>query len=83
VIYSVVYTVLGVLNEYFLCHYPLFKNKYTKDQELELIKIFKESDCSKIIHGHTHNNYTKYTDNIPRINTSVEVQDYKPILMNF
>jgi len=72
-----------IIGEYFLCHYPLSVNKYTKEQEHHLIKIFKDSGCSKIIHGHTHNNPTNYKDNIPRINASLEVQNYTPILMNF
>lgn len=72
-------------NEFFLNHYPCFKNsKYCKAQELENIKSFENSKCSKIIHGHNHNNYSNipnpdWDDNIKRFNCSVEVIKYTPI----
>ena len=77
------------INDYFLCHYPCFENsKYKQEIEQKYIDIFKKSKCSKIIHGHNHNNYSNevspsWDDGIFRINTSVEVQNYTPMEFNF
>ena len=44
-----------IMEDYFICHYPLIpETKYTTKAELELIKAYKESKCTKLIHGHSH-----------------------------
>lgn len=75
-----------IIGEYFLVHYPCYTNsKYTKPVDKRMLKIFKESGCKYIIHGHTHNNQsnnikTEWDDGIVRFNTSIEVLQYSPML---
>lgn len=64
-----------IKDRYFFCHYPCYEKTATK-LEKEFIKIFKESGCDIIVHGHTHNkNSEVYNDGIKRINVCV---DYTP-----
>lgn len=71
-----------ILGEYFICHYALEENEYTKPIELELLEIFKQSGCTTLIHGHTHcRNVTK--PNLTLINTCLDANNYFPILAPF
>jgi calcineurin-like phosphoesterase family protein len=69
-----------IVGDYFFSHYPLYKkSKYCTPEEKRLIKIYEKSGCTKIIHGHTHNNVTKWDDDKFRINACVEMTNYKPL----
>lgn len=63
-----------------LCHYPLeislFESVLSRDKQYELMSIFRENDCSYLIHGHKHNSKPKYDF---AFNASVERIDYTPI----
>lgn len=65
--------------EYFLCHYPLIIDNYTKEKMIpifnELRKLFRESGCKYLLHGHSH--LTKFGGK--RINLSVDLTDFKPV----
>jgi len=71
-----------IYNEYFLCHYPLIIDKYTKERMIpvinELRTLFKESNCKYLLHGHSH--LTKFKGK--RINLSVDLTDFKPVEFN-
>ena len=64
----------------FLCHYPLeisiFESQHSIAKQSELINIFKENNCSYLIHGHTHNAEPRYKF---AFNASVERINYTPI----
>jgi len=62
------------IKDYFLNHYPLDDNS-----QQSLKKIFIESKCKKIIHGHKHTGETK-NDGIQRLNVCVDYWDFKPVL---
>ena len=67
-----------IIGEYFICHFPLYINsKWCTDHEKELRKIFDDSNCTKIIHGHVHNKNPDLweSDGIKRFNVCV---DYTP-----
>lgn len=71
-----------IVGEYFFSHYPLFADsKWCTPTEQRLIKLYENSKCTKIVHGHTHNNVSKWKDDLFRINACVEVNDYNPILL--
>jgi len=71
-----------IVGDYFFSHYPLFAaSKWCTPPEKRLIKLYEDSKCTKIVHGHTHNNVSKWKDNLFRINACVEVNDYKPVLL--
>jgi len=77
-----------VIGDTFLCHYPIFtKSKYSTPIEKHYKRLFEESKCTKIIHGHNHNNFSdsptpKWSDGIPRWNCSVEANGYTPVLLD-
>ncbi len=66
------------VNDYFLCHYPLVVDKYTKDKMLTEIRHLqlkhKESGSKTIIHGHSH-----LTHFDGKINASVDLHNFTPI----
>lgn len=64
-----------LIEPYLICHYPCIKSKYSKKPELDCISILKNNRVHTIIHGHIHNTKAPETDNIKRINVSV---DYEP-----
>jgi len=74
-----------IVGEIFLCHYPLFVNsRWTTKIERQIKKVFDESDCKYIVHGHNHNNFSKipipeWPDSIKRYNASVEVNNFTPV----
>jgi len=73
-----------IVGEYFFSHYPLFADsKWCTPPEQRLIKLYKNSKCTKIVHGHTHNNVKTWSDNEFRINACVEVNNYTPIELGF
>jgi calcineurin-like phosphoesterase family protein len=69
-----------IYKDFFLCHYPLIIDKYTKGKDkpmLEyLIKEFKNSNKKYLVHGHSHRKKFGY----PRINIAVEQISYTPVL---
>ena len=73
------------IGKYFICHYPIYtESKYSKPVDTRMKKIFNNSECTEIIHGHTHNNQgnvikSLWKDKIPRYNCSVEVINFTPI----
>jgi len=68
-----------IIGNYFFSHYPLYeKSKWCTEPEKKLIKLYNNSNCKIIIHGHTHNNVSKWNDDLNRVNACVEVNDYKP-----
>jgi len=68
------------IGEYFLSHYPLFPDsKWCTEPEFRMIDIFERTNCTKIVHGHSHNNVKEWKDSLFRINACVEVNDYKPL----
>jgi calcineurin-like phosphoesterase family protein len=73
-----------IFGDYFFSHYPLFADsKYCTPQEKSFIDIFNKTKCTKIIHGHTHNNVKSWPDDLFRINACVEVNDFKPLKLFF
>jgi calcineurin-like phosphoesterase family protein len=69
-----------IIGEYFFSHYPLFPgSKWCTEPEKRLIKLFNDSNCTKIVHGHTHNNVKQWPDKMFRINACVEVNEYTPV----
>jgi len=69
-----------IVGDYFFSHYPLYKkSKWCTEPEKRLIKLYENSNCTKIIHGHTHNNVLKWDDNKFRINACVEMNNYNPV----
>ena len=69
-----------VYKEYFLCHYPLIIDKYTKERHIEnfqkMKEIFKQSGSKYLVHGHSH----RKRFGGKRINVAVEQLEYSPIL---
>ncbi len=67
-----------VVDEFFLCHYPLVVDKYSKEHEKKINFLqdkFNEANCSTLIHGHTH------LTNFPgKINASVDLNNFTPII---
>ena len=63
-----------------LCHYPLEISLYdsiaTRDFQTELMSLFRDKECSFLIHGHTHNAKPRYAF---AFNASVERLNYTPI----
>lgn len=63
-----------------LCHYPLEISLYDsiaiRDFQTELMSLFRDKECSFLIHGHTHNAKPKYAF---AFNASVERLNYTPI----
>ena len=43
-----------IIKDMFLNHYALEDNEYTKYEEKQMIEIFKTSNCTTIVHGHSH-----------------------------
>lgn len=71
-----------IINEYFFSHYPLsHRTKEYHSEEKRLIELYKKSGCTKIVHGHTHNNVSKWDDDKYRINACVEANDYRPLML--
>lgn len=69
-----------IINEFFFSHYPLYEpSKYCTPPEQRLINLYKNSNCTKIVHGHTHNNVTTWDDNKYRINGCIEMTNYMPL----
>jgi calcineurin-like phosphoesterase family protein len=72
-----------IKDNFFFCHYPLYKSKWNIPKELELMEIFKNSGCDTIIHGHVHNKDPNdwEPDGIKRINACVDFEpnNYFPI----
>lgn len=68
-----------VYKEFFLCHYPLVFDQWTKDRDrptLEFLqKEFEKSGKKVLVHGHSHRKQIGGH----RINISVEQIDYAPI----
>jgi len=68
-----------IYKDFFLCHYPLVIDSWTKDRDkplLEyLIKEYEKSGKELLVHGHSHRK--KFGGH--RINISVEQIDYTPI----
>jgi calcineurin-like phosphoesterase family protein len=68
-----------IQDEYFLCHYPLIIDKYTKERMIPMIeeykRLFKESGCKYLLHGHSH--MTKFGGK--RINLSVDLINFTPV----
>ena len=73
-----------IMDEYFFCHYPLYENALGPFEK-ELFKVFKNSGCKTIVHGHTHNKDSHSNDGIQRINVSVDYtpNNFKPVKINF
>jgi len=71
-----------VYKNLFLCHYPLIIDKYTKPEMIDnfnsLKKLFKESNASYLIHGHSH----KTNFGGKRINVSVDLHDFTPVSLD-
>ena len=70
------------LGSIFLCHYGFSQNEYTSQKENAMKKIFLESGCTSIIHGHTHQNYIESNEINglwKRVNVAVDVTDFKPL----
>lgn len=63
----------------FFTHYALENNKYTTPEELRLLDIFKNSGCTTLYHGHTHQRIVTLNDGIKRINTCLDANNYFPI----
>lgn len=72
-----------VCGDYFLCHYPLGPEVCSK-HEAEAKAVFKNSGCSKIIHGHTHNTPCQYDDGLWRWNVCVDYgqNNFSPLLIH-
>lgn len=68
-----------VYKEYFLCHYPLIIDSYTKPKHKEMFnslkQTFKENNSKYLVHGHSH--LKKYGGK--RINVSVDLTNFFPI----
>lgn len=71
-----------VCNEYFFCHYPLQAIPDSR-HEAAAAEAFAASGCTRIIHGHTHNQTPDINDGIPRWNVCVDYgsNNYRPLLI--
>lgn len=71
-----------ICGDYFLCHYPL-QDPPTCKHEAAALEAFRNSSCTKIIHGHTHDKDPKVTDGISRWNVCVDYgqNNYSPLLV--
>lgn len=66
---------------FYLCHYPLTdEDRGDKNAEM-YFRHFKVSNCSTIIHGHTHQRNPECSDNIRRFNVCVDYPEnqFKPV----
>lgn len=70
-----------ILDEFFICHFPLVINHYTKNVEqiLKLIDIFNESKATKVLCGHSHSDYLQYLPN--HKNVCVDLNNFTPIFL--
>jgi calcineurin-like phosphoesterase family protein len=70
-----------ILQNYFICHYPLYINQHTKEVSriLHLIEKFKESKCTEILCGHSHVNKLEFLSN--HRNVCVDLNDFTPIFL--
>lgn len=71
--FSAVYDYL-ILGKYFISHYPLENNQYAGGIQRKLISLYENSDCSKIIHGHTHTREIE-----EKINVGVDLWNFGPV----
>jgi len=65
-------------NGLFICHYPLnmqVRSDWICKEERELNEIFKKSECTKIVHGHSHT--VDY--GLHRFNVGVDLNNHTPI----
>ena len=64
-----------IVKDVMLCHYSL-----TQPSESNFLKIFRDSNCKVLIHGHIHNQNIERNDGIKRINVCVDYKysNYKP-----
>lgn len=63
--------------DFYLCHYPLsFEDRGNKNVEM-FFRHFKVSNCSTIIHGHTHQKNSACSDHVRRFNVCVDYPDNK------
>lgn len=66
---------------HFICHYPLIITQYTKEvpKILNLIEKFKESNCEKVLCGHSHSSRLEFLPN--HKNVCVDLNDFSPIFL--
>lgn len=64
---------------HFFCHWALEENQWTTPVELEMKRIFEESGCDTLYHGHTHQRIVPDAPNFKRINTCLDANNYFPI----
>jgi calcineurin-like phosphoesterase family protein len=70
------------IGKYFLNHYGLEENQYVTEAERSMRKIFEQSGCNTIIHGHSHTRCVEQNEAngfFERINVSVDLNDFKPL----
>ena len=70
-----------VYKDYFICHYPLEVNAYTKnpDEIMALINIYKEKGVQNVLCGHSHSNSLTH---LPfHRNVCVDLNNFTPILL--
>lgn len=67
--------------DFFICHYPLTGEEEVNRRVVELIKLYKESGCTTLIHGHTHDKSPPSEEGIRRINVCVDntQTDFSPV----
>lgn len=73
-----------ILGRYFLCHYPLFKEKNSQfsSEEKRLKDLFVHFKCDTVLHGHIHEKDSPKGDKIHRLNVCVDYNNFVPVKFN-
>lgn len=73
-----------ILGTNFFCHYPVNEDKWATKKQRALNKVFLDSGCTKLYHGHIHARIVDDQDKrntFKHINCCVDANDFEPILL--
>jgi calcineurin-like phosphoesterase family protein len=70
-----------IYKDYFICHFPLFVDRHTKNSDviMSLIEKYNNSGLNKVLCGHSHSSRLEHLKD--HTNVCVDLNDFTPILL--